>query len=77
MIKEQEQAAKIADPYLNKEDTQRVFVNQSGLIWINNEVDQMTEYFNSKKESFWVFEKEQTEESTEEIKPKRGRKKQE
>jgi hypothetical protein len=56
-----DKAAAIAKPHLGKEGVVRVFVNQNGLYWINNEVEQMESYFKSKKESYFVFEPEVSE----------------
>lgn len=61
MIK-QEEAAKIAQPHLNKDEVNIVFVNQDGLYWINNTREQMADYFRLKNQKYFVFEKQEAEE---------------
>lgn len=51
-----ELAYDVAQPHLGKEGVERVFVNENGLYWINNEVEQMSAYFEKKKENWEVFE---------------------
>jgi hypothetical protein len=69
----QDQAQAIAAPHLGKPDVQVVYVNQHGLYWINNSPEQMAEYFEGKKESYFTFT---NEEQTDESQPiKKGKKK--
>lgn len=58
MLKLREEAAEIAAPYLAKNETQIVIVNQHGLVWVNNTEADMKPYFAAKKQNYWVFEKE-------------------
>lgn len=64
MINTQEEAYKYAQPYFAKEDTKTVYVNQHGLVWVNNEPEQMEVYFATKKERYFIFQN--VEQSTEE-----------
>jgi len=50
------QAIKIAEPHLAKEENSIVFVNQYGLYWLNSDKDRMEQYFLGKKEKYWIFE---------------------
>jgi len=82
MIQSQEQAYQYAQPYFAKEGTQVVYVNEHGLVWVNNEAAQMDEYFAKKGERYFVFqnvtveEQPMIEEAPSEDQPKKSRKKQ-
>lgn len=54
MINSQEEAQLCAKPYLTKEGVNVVYVNQHGLVWINNKAGQMEEYFATKKEKYFT-----------------------
>ena len=72
----QEQAETIAKPYLSK-GAEIVYVNQEGLVWINNSEEKMETYFENRKENYYTFYKtEQGEQKNNEPPKKRGRKKQ-
>lgn len=71
---EQELAAQMAEPHLQKEGVERVFINNHGLIWINNDKEQMESYFASKGEKYYCFENVTVAEKPAEVKPKKAKK---
>ena len=71
---EQELAAEMAAPHLQKEGVERVFINTQGLVWINNDIDEMESYFASKGEKYYSFENVTVAEKPAEVKTKKPKK---
>jgi SOS response regulatory protein OraA/RecX len=71
---EQELAAEMAAPHLQKEGVERVFINTKGLIWINNELQEMESYFASNGEKYYCFENVTVAENPAKVKTKKPKK---
>ena len=52
----EETAREIAKPYLSNPVNKVIYVNDKGLVWINNEPDQMEEMFARRNEKYITIE---------------------